>query len=245
MEEERLTKREKRDLAKEEKRREAEKQETVAKSRKLLIWFLVLGGVFWLGYKIYNFFSAPIPETAVAPIEVYENDWIKGDIEAGVTLIEYGDFQCPACATYAPILERLLEETPDGFRIVFRHFPLAQIHKNALSSSKAAEAAGKQGKFWEMHDVLFETQSDWEDEGDPKDKFLEYARQLELDEQMFSNDYDSGDISEKITNDLTSGNALQVNATPTFYLNGVKIQPKSYEEFKSMVDTEIRGYQLE
>jgi protein-disulfide isomerase len=78
-------------------------------------------------------------------------------------------------------------------------FPLVQIHPNALPSSKAAEAAGKQGKFWEMHDILFDTQNDWKDLGDPKDKFTEYARQLELDEQMFSNDFDSDEVSEKIT----------------------------------------------
>lgn len=245
MEEESLTKREKRLLAKEEKREKLLKKTRVSLLRKILIWFLVLGVIFWFGYRAFKYFIAPVPQSANIPIEINENDWIRGDREAKVTLVEYGDFQCPSCATYEPILKRLLEETPAGLRIVFRHFPLVQIHKNALPSSKAAEAAGKQGKFWDMHDILFETQSDWDNLGNPKDKFIEYAKRLELDEQKFTDDYESKEISVKIDADTLSGNNLKVNATPTFYLNGKFIQPRSYEQFKKLADDEIRGYVLE
>ena len=241
MEGERLTKKEKRVLAKEKKKKKAQKQKFHSGFKTILVWTLVLGIVSWFGFKTYKFFTQQVPEVVTVPIEVYESDWVKGDLEAGVTLIKYEDFQCPACASYAPIIKKLEEETPEGLRIVFRHFPLMNIHNNAFSAAKASEAAGRQEKFWEMHDILYEEQGDWANENNPKDKFIEYAKRLDLDEQKFLEDYDSNEVSEKINTDIASGNNLNINATPTFYLNGRFIQPGSYEEFKELVDDEIRG----
>ena len=96
-----------------------------------------------------------------------------------------------------------------------------------------------------MHDKLYETQEDWSDLNDPKVKFLEYTKGFGLDDQKFLNDYDSQEVSNKITADIASGNTLKINSTPTFFLNGKKISPRSYEQFKSQVDTEIRGYKVE
>lgn len=245
MEEEHLTKKEKRALAKEERRKEAEGQETSAKGKKLIIWLLVFGVISWFGYKAYKFFTTPVPEVAVTSIEVLETDWVKGDENAKTILVEYGDYQCPACATYLPIVKKLLDETPVGLKIVYRNYPIVQIHKNSMTSSKAAEAAGRQDKFWEMHDKLYETQDEWKDIGDPKDKFTEYARGLGLDEQKFQSDYASQEVANKITADIASGNTLKLNSTPTFFLNGKKVAPRSYEQFKSLVDTEIKGYTVE
>lgn len=240
-----LTRKEKRALAKEKKKRGIEKEKQLSNFKTLLIWGVVLGILTWFLYKAYNFFTSPVPGVVSVPNEVYEDDWIRGDTEAGVALIKYEDFQCPACASYYPMIKELINKTPEGLKIVFRHYPLTGIHKNAFSAAKASEAAGRQGKFWEMHDILYEQQNDWANINDPEGKYSEYARQLELDEQMFSDDYNSDELSVKINNDIASGNRLGVNATPTFYLNGRFIQPRSYEEFKELVDNEIRGYVLE
>lgn len=243
--EQKLTKREKRVLAKEEKRKQREKEERTSSTKKYAIWLVILVILGWLGYKAYQFVTAPAPEVVAQPIEVFETDHVKGDEEATVTLMEYADFQCPACANYSPLVKMLGEDFPEGFRIVFRHYPLVSIHPNAMPSAKAAEAAGRQGKFWEMHDILFERQNDWSGDTNAEDKFLEYARELELDEDQFLADFDSPETQEKINNDLASGNRLGVNATPTFYLNGRQVAPRNYEDFKSLVEDEIRGYTLE
>lgn len=244
-EEHKLTKRERRELAKEQKRQNKEQTRLASKLKKFAIWLVTGGIVLFIGFKAWGIVSNPKPEVAGNSVEVSQTDWVKGDTEGATTLIEYGDFQCPACANYYPLLKKLLEEIPEGLKIVYRHYPLTQIHKNAIPSAKAAEAAGDQGKFWEMHDILYEKQKDWEESGNSKEKFVEYARQLGLDENKFLEDFDSSKIEEKINSDTASGNRLKVNATPAFFLNGTKVQPKGYEEFKELVEDQIRGYKLE
>lgn len=118
------------------------------------------------GPRGYDAFAAILDEALeqnenAEPIALLETDQVKGKENASVTLIEYADFQCPACASYAPVVEQLEENYGDRVRFVFRHFPLISIHKNAYAASVATEAAGAQGKFWEMHDLLFERQSEW------------------------------------------------------------------------------------
>lgn len=234
-----LTRRERKRLAKEEKEKDREKQELFGKFKKLLIAVIIVGVLGYFGYKIYNYFTAPLPEAAAQPIEVNDSDWIEGPKEAQVTLIEYGDFQCPACGNYYPLVKKLHEDFPDNLRIIFRNFPLVSLHPNAMAAAKAAEAAGKQGKFWEMHDKLFENQDDWANERNPKDKFMQYAKDIGLDETQFENDMASGNVQEKINSDMLSGNSLRVQSTPTFYLDGKQVAPKSYDEFKSLVDGEL------
>jgi protein-disulfide isomerase len=234
-----LTKQEKRELAKEEKRKEREKGEFQSGFKKWLIYLVVLAVIGFFGYKVYAFFTAPLPEVVEQPVNVVETDWVKGAGEAEATLIEYGDFQCPACATYYPMVKQLLDEYPDTLRVVYRHFPLPS-HRNAYPAAQAAEAAGRQDKFWEMHDILFERQSEWSNLSNPQDKFEEYAEELELDMEQFVTDYESEEAREKIDADLLSATQLGVNATPTFYLNGKKLAPvRSYQDFSSRVQEEI------
>jgi protein-disulfide isomerase len=110
-----------------------------------------------------------------------------------------------------------------------------------MPAAKAVEAAGKQEKFWEMHDVLFEKQGEWSELSDAKEKFLEYARQLELNEEKFLTDFDSKEVEEKINSEIASGNRLGVNATPTFYLSGAKVAPRSYADFKALVEDAVKN----
>jgi len=236
-----LTRKERRAFAREEKKKGRGKEATFNKLKKL---FTMAFGVFvllFLGYKALKWINTPQPEVAGSAVEVVDSDWIRGKKDAKVTLIEYSDFQCPACKQYQPILENLIDEYADNLKIVYRHYPLFTIHKNAIPSAKASEAAGNQGKFWEMHDMLFEKQDEWSEEGIPMDKFVGYAKDLGLNEESFKNDYQSKDVEDKVNQDLTNGNSLRLTGTPTFYINGRKIEnPQGYEGLKKAVDNALK-----
>ena len=177
-------------------------------------------------------------ETAgIAPVDqVAATDWVKEATSSpSVTLVEYSDFQCPACALYFPVVEKLLAEKGDKVRFVYRHFPLPQ-HGNAIPASQASQAAGNQGKFWEMYAMLFETQTDWENAANAKAIFSGNAAKLSLDMTKYAIDVESQANLDKINNDTKSGLKAGVNSTPTFYLNGKKITPNDYEEFKKLID---------
>lgn len=158
-----------------------------------------------------------------------------------VTLIEYGDFECPACKSYYPFVKTIKEEYGDDIKFQFRHYPLVQIHPNAFLASRAAEAAGNQGKFFEMHDVLYENQDTWKASPNVTVVFESYAQQLGLDVGKFKTDMMSEQTSAIINADMKAGQAIGANSTPTFVLNGKKIDknPRDVEEFKKLIDEEI------
>lgn len=249
MEEERLTKKERRALAKEEKRRVREKKERARKLKKWSFSLVIIIGLLFAGYKFTNWLKTPVDNPDNISQEVSdistESEWVRGNPEANITLVEYSDFQCPACGYYSSIVERLGEEFYDDLRIVFRHFPLVSTHKNAFDTALAAEAAGMQGKFWQMHDILFERQAEWSDESNLKEKLIEYAQELELDESKFLEDFASDGAKEEVDRDLSLTQQLGLNSTPTFFLNDEKIQPGNYDEFKEVIETQIRGYTIE
>ncbi len=161
---------------------------------------------------------------------------IKGNTEATIKLVEYSDLQCPACGMYYPIIKQLLEEFGDSISFEYRHFPLRSIHDNAEPAALATEAAGLQGKFWEMHDILFENQKEWSNVNG-NNIFIDYAKKIEIDPVKFESDMTfNNEIKDKVKNDYQSGLKLNVNSTPSFFLNGVKMQnPRSYEEFRSII----------
>ena len=170
-------------------------------------------------------------------VTVSNTDHTRGPATAPFTLVEYSDFQCPACGAYEPMMQQLIKENPDKVRLVYRHYPLRSIHPNAQAAAEAAEAANAQGKFWEMHDMLFNTQNDWSKDRDPRAKFQEFARSLGLNVAQFKTDSDSKDGRAKIDADYASGNGSGVQGTPTFFLNGQQItSPQSYEELKALVN---------
>lgn len=169
---------------------------------------------------------------------------VTGAKESKVTLIEYGDFQCPACKSYHPLLQQLKEEYGDRVTFQFRHFPLTQIHPNAFISSRAAEAAGKQGKFFEMHDLLFENQDAWATTSNPISIFEGYAQQLNLNVDQFKTDMNSSEVAATINADMKAAQAAGGNSTPTFVLNDTKIEnPQSLEDFKKLLDDELAKVQ--
>lgn len=141
-----------------------------------------------------------------------------GQAEAAVTVVEFADFQCPYCASQYPSLKSFLESQPE-VRLVFRHYPLPQ-HHNAVPAALAAQAAKNQGKFWEMADLLFTRQNDWAELASTTEIFEGYAQELGLNLEKFRQDRDGSDTLNQIYADKAAGNQLQVNATPTFFING-------------------------
>lgn len=153
---------------------------------------------------------------------------------AKITLVEFGDFECPACGATYPTVSKILNDYKGKINFVFRNFPLTG-HKNAVPAANAAEAAGTQGKYWEMYNKLYETQNDWSNLNPPTDQFVKYAQDLGIDADKFRQDMSaSHPIIEEDQND---GDTIGVNATPTFYINGQKFTAiPTYENFKTAID---------
>ena len=173
---------------------------------------------------------------SVKEVVISETDHVRGAASGTVTLVEFGDFQCPACAAYEPLVRKVVEENPETVKFVFRHFPLTQIHPNALLAAKASEAAGLQGKFWEMHDMLYDNQQAWSGGLNAREIIIGYAKTLKLDEAKFSNDLNAAAVEEKILAEYQEGSKLGVQGTPTFFINGKKISnPQSFEAFDALI----------
>ncbi len=167
-------------------------------------------------------------------------EWVRGNPNAKVQLIEYLDFQCPACRVYSGLVKQLLLDFPEDLNVGYFHFPLVEIHQNALSSSLAVEAAGAQGKFWEMSDLLFDQQGSWSQSSSPEEIFSFYAKQLGLDPVRFLSDLRSPELKTKIMAQQKAGSKMGLPGTPTFFLNGKKIEnPSTYAEFKGLIQMEI------
>jgi len=148
---------------------------------------------------------------------VSERDHTRGAPAAAVTLVEYGDFECPYCRALAPIVDGLRQRLGGQLRFVFRHFPMASSHPHAFRAAQAAEAAAAQGKFWEMHDLLFTRQQALEDE-----HLSAYAAELGLDVERFRRELQAGVYAERVREDLRSGSAGGATGTPTVFLDGVR-----------------------
>jgi protein-disulfide isomerase len=154
---------------------------------------------------------------------------------ATVTIVEFGDYECPACGAAHPILKQVLSSFTKDVNFVFRHFPLPQ-HLNALEAAEAAESAGEQGKYWQMHDLLYENQDVWPDSSNALEIFTGYAKQLNLNMELFNASMSSNKFVSKINADKKDGEALGVNSTPTFYVNGTKLKSFSFSEFKQKIE---------
>lgn len=192
-----------------------------------------------LGYLFFTWVNSPNPAYEENRA-VGEEDNVRGNVDAAVTIIEYADFQCSACSYYAALTKELERQKEGEVRIVFRHFPLASIHKNAFSAALASEAAGRQDKFWEMHDFLFQTQPEWENADNAKEVFEGYAEIIGLDIAQYGKDYESSQLNGKVQKDLDLALELGLNATPTFFVNGRRIRnPSSLEDFKAIVDKKL------
>ena len=162
-------------------------------------------------------------------------DHLQGSEDAPCTLVEYGDYECPHCATAAPIVDRVRKHFGNRLRFVFRNFPLTQIHPEAEPAAETAEFSGSKGKYWEMHDLLFENQ-----ENLGKELYEQLAKQLSLDATELDKALESGSFEEHVRSDFSGGVRSGVNGTPTFFINGRRHNgPFDYEHLVKAIETSI------
>lgn len=164
---------------------------------------------------------------------------VKGNPDAAVTLVEYSDFQCPACGQFYPYVKDVVGEHGNDLRFEYRHFPLINIHPNALPAARAAEAAAQQGKFWEMHDKLFENQNTWGKASNPVGFFKQYAGEIGLDMGQFERQLDSSVITDAVDASFEDARSRGFTGTPTFLLNGQQMSFSTFDEFKAQVEAAI------
>ncbi|MCA9365192.1 MAG: thioredoxin domain-containing protein [Candidatus Moranbacteria bacterium] len=171
-------------------------------------------------------------------IPAFDDHFYRDVQEGDMTIIEYSDFQCPACASHDRVLRSVLEEY-DNVSLVYRHFPLESIHKYAVLSARASEAAAFQGKFWEMHSELFDNQSTWSsarDEESVTEIFVSYAQKIGLDIDQFREDLSSDMIAARVDRDAKAAGSLRLRGTPTFFVDGKEIaNPSSEQEWRDLL----------
>jgi protein-disulfide isomerase len=253
-----LSIKERRELKRQEKLRNRSQQELLSQKKtwyRVVLWFFV---VIVLGVAIFALIKLAgqngLQNNGTGPnggIEtnilstVTPADWTRDNLNASTTLIEYGDFQCPACGAFYPITKQVDQQFGANLRFIFREFPLNTLHPNAMIAAQAAEAAGKQGqnKFWAMHDLLYENQTTWApmSTADATNAFMGYAKQISLNITQFTNDFNSATIAQKIQQSETDGiNKYGINGTPTFFLNNEELPPPSsaaqfYQEIQTVI----------
>ncbi len=183
--------------------------------------------------SLYFFTGAAASEPSSAPLPVAD-DISYGPADAQVTVIEYSDFECPFCAQYALILDTLRQKYGDRVKFVYRFFPLSD-HPYATITAKVAYAASLQGKFWQMHDLLFKNQEEWSKSSDPRPLFDSYAKSLGLDLDQFHADADAQSTTDFITKQAAAGKKAGVTHTPWFVVGDQVVLPRNLEQFDKLI----------
>ena len=174
--------------------------------------------------------------------EVVETDVIKGNPDAKLTLVEYSDFQCPACRAQHESIRKIWPQIKGSVRFVYRHFPLTNIHPHAITAARYAEAAGKQGKFWEMHDIFFDRQSQWSGVKEIKPVFDGFVTELKLDKAQFEKDLASEAVKDKVAADSLSAKKAHAASTPTLFLNGELLRDvRDAEKLRAVIRQAIKA----
>ncbi|MFW5853616.1 MAG: DsbA family protein [Patescibacteria group bacterium] len=229
-------------LSKKEKRL---KRQELARRKNFLTWFLVVGisfiiitGAFFLAWK---FTDSTSSLDEVKTEAQWENSKGGGE-EAPAQLVEYSDFQCPACRAWSAELDNLLDQFGDDLNITYRHYPLGYLHSR--TAALAAEAAGRQGAFWPMHDWLFENQTEWSRLNIEEFNNLvsAQAEELELDVEQFKTDLNADLLREKIRSDYDSGRQAGVRSTPTFFLNGQAVKLTEFSDLRNAIQEVVTDF---
>lgn len=200
----------------------------------LAVIVLIFVGIFAFGG---NKSSTKSSTSSVKPTE-----HIRGTSSTGVTVVEYGDFQCPYCEEYAPVVSQVQQEFNDKVSFQFRNFPLVNVHANAFAAARSAEAAGLQNKYWEMHEALYNYSNwiVWTKASDPTPYFNQYAEQIGANVAQFKTDFVSSKVNDLINADTDAGNKLGIQGTPTFFINGKQVTiAAKVADFEKVLNAEI------
>ncbi len=205
----------------------------------LVIVVVVVAGVMSGGFSSGPAGGTPPGFVATTVPAITSGDWTRGNPQAKVTVIEYGDYECPACAEWSPIMNQIVANFSSTVFFAFRNFPLYSIHPDAQIGAEAAGAAGLQGKYWQMHDLLYQNQNAWVSvlPEAAASQFNTYASSLGLDVVKFDQDMSSTAVTDKIAADVASGNAAKIDHTPTFFVNQTQIpNPNGYDDFVKVLN---------
>lgn len=201
--------------------------------------------VFLLGKAGYKNTEEKVESTnadQASVLEIKANDWAVGPTDAKVTVVEYLDFECEACGAFYPVTTQLKEEYKDSMRFVVRYFPLPG-HKNSRTAAHAVEAAGRQGKFWEMYSILFTKQTEWsEQQVANQDQFEKYAVEAGVNIDQWKKDVVSDEVKNRVEDSYKEAVSLKLQGTPSFFLNGKKIEsPRGYDAFKKLIEDTLKN----
>ena len=231
-----MNKREQQRIIKEEKQRAAHQREKISATVRKTVFFVVIPLlVVFTAYVLLN------QGTTYSTTEIAENDHVREPGAKPVSIVVYADFQCPACATENQTILQAWPSIRDSAQLVFRHFPVTNTHRHAWTASLYAEAAGKQNRFWEMHDFLFATQPDWSNLPEVENEFDAYALELNLDIEQLHLDIASEEVVMKVRNDLRGGTASGVRGTPTLFVNGRQLNNPSRARIIDAVNDQINS----
>ena len=176
-------------------------------------------------------------------VDIKGGGHLRGPLQGGeaeVTLVEFGDYQCPSCGAYHPFVKEILNRYPKQLRLEFHHFPLVGIHPNSMAASTAAEAAGEQGHYWEMHDALFESQNQWANLPNPEPIFLALASRIGLNMNAFVQALRSPDLQQRVLKDVARAQDAKVDVVPTFFIDGSRQHIKlSMEDFVQTIEAHL------
>ncbi|MGB0559543.1 MAG: DsbA family protein [Pseudohongiellaceae bacterium] len=231
-----MNKREQQRIIKEEKQRAARQREKISATVRKTVFFAVIPLlVVFTAYVLLN------QGTTYSTTEIAENDHVREPGAKPVSIVVYADFQCPACATENQTILQAWPSIRDSAQLVFRHFPVTNTHRHAWTASLYAEAAGKQNRFWEMHDYLFATQPDWSNLSEVENEFDAYALELNLDIEQLHLDIASEEVVMKVRNDLRGGTASGVRGTPAVFVNGRQLNNPSRTRIIEAVNDEVNS----
>lgn len=206
----------------EQQRKVKEQKQAAARQKQQNIKLMQKVGMFLVAPALLLFivYTLMSQGPTYSPVEIADNDHIRGNPETPVSIVVYADFQCPACATEHQTMSQLLPGISDRAHLVFRHYPITTSHPHAWTAALYAEAASKQGAFWPMHDYLFANQAAWSALSDAESEFNSYALELNLDLEQLQADMESDEVVEKVRNDQRGGTASGVRSTPAVFING-------------------------